>query len=1364
MSESRIKFGFLCLIIFFIGFCSNGQYLDDLSKKDFTNITVEDGLSQNTVNCILKDRLGYLWFGTNSGLNLFDSRSIKVIDHETATGHRLSDLQILDLHEDSDGVIWIATDIGLIRYVIRNDNIEMVELPKSKDGSFSINCIEVHDDSTLWLGGNQGIYLFSKSKNKAIPHRLTEMLQQQTSSTTTVYSLCDTPQKLFIGTLKGLKVFDKEANTLKTDSLGETNLKNDERNAIQCIVKVEGNKIWMGTELDGMISIDGNSGVIKSYTVQNSSIPHNDIRNIVESSDGYLWIATNGGGVCKFNEDSETFEIFSHDPKNERSISNNSVYSIFEDDEDILWIGTYAGGVSYNSNRNKIFKSIRHQPYNSNSICESSVRSIYIDAKDDMWVGTLSGLSHYDHKNEKFTSYIANDADPSSLSFNTVTSICEDLSGKMWVGTYSGGLNLLDPRTGKFQRFRHNSKDVNSISSDNVYCVKKGNDGNIWIGTSNGLNVYLAKERKFKKVGDTNVRGITSTKDGNFFLAVVGGIAKFTVKNSVLEYFTHEDLSNFPVNAVYDDGKGYVWFGSQGGGFGYLNLKTHQVKIFSTDEGLPSKFVSGIIPYTDRYIWLSTFKGLSQFDLQTERFSNFDLTSGLPCLEYHPGSSTVLPDGNLAFGGSKGMVFFNPDEFPHHRSAVPIVLRTLKINNSEVSVNQKDSPLKENISYAKSLQLKNFQKDFSVDFVALDYKNSRVNQYAYILENYMDDWNNIGNQSSIGFTNLDPGKYKLRIKALVPDADAANSEEYSLDIELEPPFWQRWYFYVLVLTISVLVIYYYSKYTVISIEQRNKIALEKFTLQKHEEYNQLRLRFFTYISHELRTPLSLIVDPLKKLIKENQDEDKLTYLHLIEKNTSRLLKLVNQILDFKELENDTLRLQVSPLSAIDCVKDIFANFEKLADKNRIDYQLICEEKIPEVWLDADKVEKILHNLLFNAFKFTAVNGQIAVELGYDHGKKNMLLIVRDNGCGIEEKRVEQIFELYRKKIDENTIKHENVGIGLSYVKRLVELHKGVIEVDSKVGLGSSFKISIPAGKNAYDANEIAVIPKAETDNSETIETINDEAAENTQNHMHRLTKVGAKVVLVEDETDLRNYLSKELSKKFKVLVAENGREGLELIRKNNPDLILSDNVMPEMDGIELCNTVKADPKLSHIPFVFISAWTSNDFKMRGLKTGAQDYISKPFDTEILVAKMENIIRTHREVIEKSRSTIKVEPDDPNFENTDITFLKRAQAIIEENIDNSEFSTKDFESQLNMSHALIYRKLKKLTGKSSNEFMREYRLRRAKQFFDKDQNLTIAVVGFKVGFGDPKYFSQCFKAMFGLTPSQYLSDKSKTEQS
>ena len=1349
-----MKFQYLISLLFtLITIQVKAQYIDDQSSTDFFNLTTEHGLSQNTVNVIIKDRSGYLWFGTDDGLNRYNSYDIEVIEINPEKPKNMAGKKVNDLYEDTKGMIWIGTEDGLKLYNPVNNSVVRCKLFENFSLPIQVNRIIKEDDSNTWLATSEGLILYNLEAG-VVEHYRHAPERSNSLADSYVTSLVEDGENIWVGTINGLSKFNKKGKKFKNYYNNENNPNSIADSHITDLALSKNGDLWIGSLKGGVSLLKKQNQKFITYNTQNSKLPHNEIFDIFISDEGYIWFATNGGGLVKLDISHDKFTVFYHTPNHVQSLVTNAIYSVYEDNDGILWVGTYSGGVCYNTSKKSIFKLVRHQVHDPNSIVESRVRSLFLDSKENLWIGTLGGVSVYNPNTKLYKSYTHDPANPSSLSFNTVTSVFEDNQNNMWFGTYSGGLNMLKPNKEGFIRFKHNSKNENSISNDKIYCFALDKEENLWVGTQAGLNLYNPSNNSFKHYGDLEIRDIKVTKNNLLVIASIGGISVFDPKSKTFKDYYSNELVSFPITQILleNDAK-TIWFCSQGRGFGYLDLTNNSFSFFTEEDGLPSNFTSAIIKTDTDNFWISTYNGLTKFNKNSRTFTNFAETYNEPSKQFQPKAAIVLPDNSLGFGGSKGLVIFHPDNLTNKKNAPKIVLTSFKIDNKIVDVQSKKSPLKKNIDFIEEIQLLAGQNDFSIDFAALDFSNSSGIKYAYKLEPYMNEWVDNGNNRDVGFTNLNHGDYTLKLRVINNNTSAS---ERSIKISIAPPFHATWWFKTLIGIVIVLMLYYYKKYTIISTKQKNENELQRLKLKNEEEFNQMRFRFFTYISHELRTPLTLISDPISQLIKNNKNRENkdMQLLHLINNNVVRLVRLVDQILDISKLEGDTLSLQVSEQNIVECIENTAGAFHEFAAQNDITFEFETQEKFVIGWVDEDKIEKILYNLLSNAFKFTVKNGHVTILLKYLEESKDYISIsVKDDGIGIAEDKLSKIFEGFYQVRSAKSLNPHGAGIGLDYVKRLAKLHLGSISVESKLHEGSTFMVTIPIKKEAYNIKNIKnYIPQRQPLKPINLVKENPETEIVTKVH----NKHTAKILVVEDDFDIRAYIVESLSVKFKVIEAPNGEDGLVKALKHKPDLILSDTLMPVMDGIEFCKRIKENEKTNHIPFLFLSAWTSDEFKVKGLGNGAIDYIQKPFNIQILESRISNIIETNNKISAKSKTMVNFIPENKGLESMDNKFIKKAYEILDKNFDNPDFNADNFKKEMGMSHSALYRKLTELTGKSSNEFIRDYRLKRATQIIKQNSGLLIAEICLKSGFNDPKYFSKCFKQTYNMTPSEYTN--------
>lgn len=943
-----------------------------------------------------------------------------------------------------------------------------------------------------------------------------------------------------------------------------------------------------------------------------------------------------------------------------------------------------------------------------------------------------------------------------NLESNNVKSILpDDDSDRAYIGTHAGGMKIYYRATGKIE---HLSVDVEIPEAQNVYSILERDEKSLWIGTLGGLYIYHKQSRKFERVErDKNGSEIIRQQINVLFKDNAGRL--WIGGKHELEIYDVESgklvKRNFPFNkmssvsevqCIYEATDETFWVATRNGLF-HLNLSNGAVENFTVREGLLSNVIYGIEEDAYSFIWFSSNKGLTSYDQYKKIFRHYTINDGLQGEEFNSYSHCKTADGTMYFGGVKGITVFNPQELLDNPHAPNVYITDFLLYNKRVMPGDETGILKENISEAKRIVLSPSQRAFTLKYVVSNYVSGKHNTFAYKLEGYDKDWN-YTTERSVFYSNLSPGDYRFVVKAANGDGLWCKGLT-ALNIKVLPEWYNTWWARLVFVLSIVAVVSLVMKYFWEKKSMKTRLMMERQEKQHQEEINQMKTRFFINISHELRTPLTLIISPVQEVLAKSTDKWVRQQLMYIERNANRLLHIINQLMDYRRAELEVFKLNVTMADAYQMVKDSFSYYEKLAGTKGLKYSFESDIQGRNVLVDTKYLDLILNNLLSNAFKYTE-EGYISVALSLDN--EYLVIVVEDSGTGIPKEKQKKIFDRFYQLDSE----HLGSGIGLSLVQKLVELHHGRIELWSEPGKGSRFSVFIPQDKSVYSAEEInhdnEEVSSGFFTNTSEMFVIDNENSE-TEVMLSDGDKKGT-VLVVEDNAEVRNYLSQGLSDLFNVITAENGKQALEVVKNNEVDIIVSDVMMPVMDGIKLCKSIKQNVCTSHIPVVMLSAKTDLTAQGEAMVFGADDYIPKPFSLGLLIAKLRNMIFTRRRIIDKYMQTAEIEPEKITFNALDEEFIKKAKKVVEDNMDNGEFSTQDFADLMNMSRSNLHQKLKAITGESAIDFIRKIRFAEACRLL-KEGQYTIAEISTMVGFNTPSYFATSFKKYMGCLPTEYV---------
>ncbi|WP_303315299.1 two-component regulator propeller domain-containing protein [Flavivirga abyssicola] len=1337
----------------------------------FKNYTTKDGLSQRSVTSIIQDNQGFMWFGTRYGLNKFDGHIFKHYNYSSDNINSLSHNWITEIEKDLYGAIWVGTKKGLNKYIPENDEFLRVKTSNASKQYYNheIWDIKVQDSTFLWIATNQGLDKFNILTNTVLTFNHNKNNPNSISSNKIRNILMSSTKDLWISTSETIDLYNVKSNQFKhykyPNSASPTITKN---NTTTLYEDVHG-RIWLGYN-NGLAFFNTKTDTFETFVLKSGVTITSSVRVICEDNEGNLWVGTYDG-LTKLDLNNNAIYKYENDIIDPKSLSQNSVYDITEDSRGDLWIGTWAGGISYYDKSSNDFVTFS-EGYTKKNLNYKVVSSFVEDKNDNLWIGTEGGGINIYNKTDKTFTYLKHDPNNSnSLSANNVKSIIQDYQGGFWVGTHDGGLNHISINENRklFKRYKNNPSDSTSISDNKITAILEDTNRNIWIGTNEGgLNFFDRKTKIFTRIADDNsVLGnfiytiSKSEKDNSILIGSINGLAKIDVetKNITPVNFRKKALNAYTINPVlstYQESENSYWVGTEGNGLYNYNSKTNEKVRYGLANGLPNEVIYGILPDDYGNLWISTNKGLSRLNLETKTFKNFEETDGIQGNEFNYGAYLKTKKGNLAFGGTDGFTIFNPNQIEENTFVPPVVITSFSVRNK---------PFKTITDSINLIELKYNQNDFSFDFVALGYSQPNKNQYAYKLEGFDSDWNFIGNNKTAVYTNLNNGDYTFKVKASNNDG-LWNENGNSIKIKIFPPIWRTWWAYILYVLILLTLFWLIRKYTLLRIQDRNELKQERLDKQQMEEVNRLKLQLFTNISHDFRTPLTLIIGPLKRLINNKEGDTYIqNQLNGMYRNASILLQLINQLLDFRKSETGKLLLHASKSDLVTFIKDIKLSFDDMAKDRNITYALESTETSTEVWFDKIEMKKVILNILSNAFKFTPQNGSVSINisdkviLNNEGNHKYVKIEIKDSGKGIPEEDIDYVFDRYFQLGQQNELR-SGTGVGLALAKDIVELHHGHIYVESTLGVGSCFTVMLPLGKTHLKPEEIIENDYEDNDILDYYEVANVKSGwirDDIEIEDTKFDDALPSILIVEDNNEVRQFIKEIFEKDFNVYEAENGHAGIYLAQYNPIDVIVSDVMMPEMNGLEMCAKLKTDIRTSHIPVIMLTARTSSKVQKEGYETGADIYLTKPFDGSTLRLQVLNILKSRKHLIEKFKKDILLEPKEITAVSTDEVFLKKAMQIIEDNLSNANFNVNTFIDKMFMSQSVLYRKVKVLTGQSISEFIRSVRLKKASQLLSQT-DMSISNIAYDVGFNDLKYFRKCFKKAFNDTPSQYRKQK------
>ena len=1317
----------------------------------FTHVSINNGLSQNTIFSITQDRKGNMWFATYDGVNKYDGYDFTVYHHNPADSTTIASDILHTVLTDEDGRIWIGTDKGLSLYNEAKDIFENYPFTQKKENSIS-NIVQFSADRLL-LCANRQLYFFDIRKRtysrQGIPEALGSLY---------VSSLYEANGLVYVGTTTaGVFVCDRSLSRTRITRIGQNVI----THSIQAMLLQSPGRLWIGTEGGGLYLANPQTGELKHYAHRQEagSLSSNYVRSLALDAKGQLWIGT-FNDLDIYNESDDTFRTYTHDPLDAESLSQRSVRCIYKDSQGGMWLGTYFGGLNYYHPLKNRFKNIQRVPYRK-TLSDNVVSCMVEDRKGNIWIGTNDGgITLYNPVEDAYKYYTFNsDKQSPTLESNNIKAIyIDEKSDVVYVGTHAGGLKILHRSTGAIEHFQ--GEHAPSVPQ-NIYSILPFTDKELWIGSLSGLFRFRKDTKTFIPVkqdaghGEIPEQAINILFEDSHHRLWIGGkesvlIYRITPKGLVKLALPDKQMENIAqAQAFYEDANHDIWIGTRYGLYRWNEQKRKLVH-YTTANGLPSNVVYGIEEDSYHFMWISSNHGLSCLNVNTGKFRNFTAADGLQSNQFNTYAHCRTADGEMYFGGINGITTFRPELLIDNPFTPHPFLTKLLLYNKEVRPGDDTGILQESISDTKSITLKPSQRVFTLEFVVTNFI-SRENTFAYKLEGFDNEWYYQTHKRSVSYSNLPAGHYRFLVKVANSDGKWCQ-EPTALDIVVLPAWYQTWWARLLFFFAFVGVVIVVMRYLWERKSMEAKLALEHKEKLHQEEIAQMKMRFFINISHELRTPLTLILAPLQDMLTKTSDRWMKEQLGYVKRNANRLLNLVNQLMDYRRAELGVFKLKVEQINVYSLVKENFSFYEKLARHKGLHYTLISDVEEGMFYADPKYVELILNNLLSNAFKYTD-SGSITVRLMRQ--PDSLLLEVSDTGTGIAADKHKHIFERFYQL--ENM--HVGSGIGLSLVQRLVELHHGRIELQSEKGKGSTFSVYFPQDLSVYKPDEWRKTSSGEADDA--VHSTNPKEmyfvdTEKSAGEEKTSEEEGNKrtVLVVEDNEEIRHYLSDGLSRMFSVKPVANGAEALELLKQTEVDVVITDVMMPVMDGIKLCKQIKQNINTSHIPVIMLSAKTDIHAQMEALQTGADDYIPKPFSLSLLIAKVQNWMRTRIRMQEFYAKSGTIEPEKITFNALDEELLKRAIEIVKRNMDNPDFSAEDFASSMNMSRSNLHLKLKAITGESAIEFIRKIRFNEACRLL-REGKYNIAEISTMVGFNSPSYFSTVFKKYVGCLPTEYV---------
>lgn len=1367
--------------LFLISFTISAQVIPEYRFNNISDIT------SRAISNIAQDGEGFIWIATQGlGINRFSGTHYKSYKATDANPNGINSSLVHISYVDRHNRLWVGTEGGLNLYDNQLEHFVSIQLNKGikDEKNIAVHAIAEDDNGNIFIGTHQkGLYKIARNSLKAEP---ISWYGSQNMSHVLINSITVYEGMVLIGSSAGLLKYDSKNNRFQNFSFFTSSGKSQLTDPVKTLLTDCENSLWIGTISQGLFKLK--KGVNDLLEVESVPISKKRILALLNTPEGDLLVGTENDGLFHINREGKVLKHYQYDKFDKNSIKSNSIWSLFLDNQERIWLGYYNDGVGVYDKLNDKFEEIESVPILPNSLQSASVTGIVKDDQNRLWIGMDGGGVDVFYPDTKQFIHLIDQQNTiaKGLDARDVQTLFIDSKDNIWVGTWDSGIYFLQKNSRQFVNYTVNNS---GLASNKVLSFDEDEQGLIWIGTfQKGLNTFDYSTEKFKTYDKgeflnelicySDVRKVFVDSKNAIWLGGNAGLHKIERNGNNLKLISLTDkfygakLEKTQMSLVlsmFEDSHNNIWIGTDGAGICKYDRKTDSFNWFNQKNRFEKEIVSAIIEDDNGIMWVGGNNGLSKIDKTNDQIKNYTVSDGLISNDFNNNATLKDNLGNLYFGTYEGINYFNPDQLVVNDQEPNIYFSDLKLFNKSVSPDSQNSPLQYVISKTKEVSFSHDQSVFTIEFSAINYTHPEKIQFAYFLDGFDEDWNYIKHSRGATFTNLPAGNYTFYVKATNNDG-VWSDKPISLAIEVLRPWWLTTIAIAFYALCTLLISYIIFTTVKQRVEQKRLIIQERAKRVQEEALNDKKIQFFTNISHEFRTPLTLILNPLEEIMSSslNSLSPQIAEKHkTIYKNASRLTRLIDELMDFRKLELHKIDLQAEEIDITRVVRDVASYFKEEAIQRNI--MLTTEGDVADsvVWGDISMLEKVFFNILSNAFKSTPDNGVITLAV-HSHSPVQFPLInnqeylpsieisIEDTGSGIKAEEIKKIFNRFYRVKERNSEYYSGTGIGLEVVRSFIELHKGKIEVESTEGLGSKFRVILPLGNEHLDPDEIKTLqPKTvERKKIKPLPPVSPVQGVAVESNL-----VKKRILIVEDNWELRRYLKQELSDQYIISEAINGSEGYQLAIKLMPDAIITDVVMPEMDGYKFCELIKQDLKTSHIPILMLTAKAMSDDWVKGINSGADVYLKKPFELKVVRAQIKQLIHTRQLLFSKYFTNHNASQLPDNTSSLDKEFMVSISKYIELNIGESQLNVESLAAEFNLSRSQLYRKIKALTGITANEYIRKFRLDTAKEMIENN-NEPINEVCYKVGFSSPSYFTKCFKTQFGLLPTELLNNEKK----
>ncbi len=1380
-------------------------------------------LRNNKVRDIIEDKLGYLWVRTYDRKVYRFSKETEdfIAINKSSRGENLDHVFIEKIVPLSNGDVWLITENNGVFCVLDKgiDSVEVINYNAEKSvlSNNNVNFIFEDTNKRVWFGTKKGLVCLVKREGKYISYFSPKATLYGSNLNFTSFS-SSSQGNIFFASANGMlveyqpniktfyarRVSKSQVNDILVSKSGNVYITSQkqglliynpqtlniqtfkEQGSFYSLYEDKNGNLWLEPAVKGAVLYKPFNNTFQHFTHGGKfNLPYvakNTSRNdksfyVFEDVNDQIWVGLKGGGFGFYNKNEGRLNYFHKDPDEQSRLAPNNIVVAYSDRTGVLWFCARNGGINKaifspgNFNHTQLVE-------NTSNRFENEVRALFQDSDGKIWItNKFGGL--YVYKNG--TKEAVNVLDDYKQNLGSIYCITEDRNKNIWIGTKGQGLIQLQPVDNNrtrytVLRYENNPNDLTSISNNQIYTIAEDKAGRLWVGTfGGGLNLLVEEDNqvKFKNINNSLrhypqqtfnvIRHIIQGPEGYIWLATTDGLLRFNPDENLDQARFAQtiklpgdkfSLGNNDVQYIYKTQSGDVWLGTFGGGLNKVVFNPKSLsedlkfKVYTKEQGLPNDIILCLIEDNDKNLWITTENGISKLDVQTETFRNYDIYDGLPRMGFSEAACFKSTQGEIFFGGINGYISFHPNKIRNEKFLANMAFTGIQLYNKSIDIKADDSPLKRSINHADEIVFKHNQDVITFEYVVLDYRVPHNISYAYILEGYDKNWHYVKNQRKATYTQIPPGDYVFKVKT-VDNHYFENSPEKSIAIKVENPWWLSNWAILAYLTLTIVALEIARRIAFTLIKLKNKVVVE-------EKLAELKMQFFTNISHELRTPLTLIVNPLQKIATTEQlSDDGTKYLGVANKNAGRMIRFVNQLLDFRKIQSKNIQLRVEKIELVEFITKLTEHFTEILEEKEIALKLTSSAEQLFVWCDRDKIDIVFFNIISNAIKFTPKQKNVFIKIE----KKNATIVVQviDEGVGVGEDQIEDIFKLYYEGDNQQDKAFKGTGIGLALSKDIVNLHKGNIKASRNADAGMTFSVELLEGNLHFHASEILDENKWTSSENLYFTSSYKQSKGNAAKEIDR--KNFSKLLLVEDNTELRKFIVDQFKDIYDVYEAENGKEGYLKAIELLPDAIISDVMMPELDGIAMLEKLKNDVATSHIPIILLTAKSTIEDQIKGLSYGADFYITKPFHADYIKYLLENLLKNRQKIVSNildKPAILKLEPSEVVITSKDETFLREVIQTIEEKMSDINFNIDSVANSMAMGRTTFYKKLKSLTNMTPVEFVKDIRLKRGKQLLDTGE-LNVTEVAYQVGFNSSGYFSTCFKDKYKISPSDYLKN-------